>query len=362
LAGPESAAAAPGTYHVIIEPNYHDPLRVPRMGAFGPPERLMMTKLLQGWLCGLLLAMATCAGAAGWPERPIRLVVPYPAGGYGDIVARILADGLRPKLGPIIVENRTGAGGNIGMELVARSQADGYTFVFAPANNFVSNQYIYPSLPFDPLADLAPVSIVIDVPSVLFVNPRSKARTLGEFAGFVRSHPGTMNYGSPGAGTLLHLTSEAINRALDLRMTHIAYRGAPEAIRALLAGDIQMMVVAAGVGLPQVHSGRLRAIAVSGTHRVALLPDTPTFAEAGLTTIKGGNWWGIAAPRGTPPDVISRFYRAAADVLSTAKAQKQLQDLGAVPVLSSPDAAARRIDEEAQYWKARLREWKVTVG
>jgi len=299
---------------------------------------------------------------AGWPERPVRIVVPYAAGSLGDTLARLLADGLRASLGVVLVENKAGAGGNIGMEAVAQAAPDGHTFVLGATNNFVINQYLYRQMRFDPLAALQPVTVLADVPSVVFVNAQTQARSFAEFAQAARANTGRWNYGSSGAGTMLHLTGELINRAHGLGLTHVAYKGSPEVVSALLADQVQMYVVGASVGAAHVKAGRLRALAVSGSDRVALLPETPTFQEAGLGGIKAGNWWGLAAPRNTSPEVVARFHAAVAEALAQPALQGRLRELGVSPGGGAPNATAQRFDQEARFWRGALKDMNISVS
>lgn len=312
-------------------------------------------------LAGFVIATLASAASAAWPDdKPIRIVVPYPAGGFGDVVMRDMADRLRPTLGTMIVENRTGAAGNIGMEVVARAAPDGHTFVFGGGNNFVTNQYIYRSMRFDPTRMRA-VTVLCEVPSVVFVNTDSNVRQMADLVEFSQKRPGRVFYGSPGIGSLQHLSGEAISQTMSLGMTHVPFKGAPEAILALLANDVQMVVVGASLGINHVRTGKLRAIAVSGNERAPMLPDTPTLAEANLGAIKSGSWWPFAAPEGTPNDIIARMYTLIRDNMGSPSGREFLASQGSVPILSTPEATTRRITEESDYWKARLSQWKITL-
>lgn len=298
---------------------------------------------------------------ASWPEKPIRVIVPYAAGSLGDTLARVLADAVRSTLGPVVVENKAGAGGNIGVDAVVQAPSDGYTFLFAPTNNFVINQYLYKQMRYDPLAALDAVTVVADVPTVVFVNSQTKSKTFADFTRNAKANTGKWNYGSSGAGTMLHLSGELINRAHGLGLTHVAFKGSPEVMNALLSDQVQMYVVGAAVGAAHVKSGRLHALAVSGGHRVPLLPDTPTFEEAGLGDIKAGNWWAIGAPRKTPADVVSRFQAAVREALAQPAIQARMQELGVNAVGSTPQATALRFDQEARFWKDALKDMNISV-
>jgi tripartite-type tricarboxylate transporter receptor subunit TctC len=299
--------------------------------------------------------------ASSWPDKPVRVVVPYAAGSLGDTLARVLADAVRGTLGSMVVDNKVGAGGNIGVDAVVQAPADGYTFLFAPTNNFVINQYLYKKMRYDPLTAIEPVTIVADVPTVVFVNSQTNSRTFPEFVRNAKAKAGKWNYGSSGAGTMLHLSGELINRAYGLGLTHVAFKGSPEVMNALLSDQVQMYVVGAAVGAAHVKSGRLHAIAVSGDQRLALLPDTPTFEQAGLGNIKAGNWWAIGAPQKTPAEVVNRFHAAVREAFAQPAVQARMQELGVSPVASTPQATALRFDQEARFWKGALKDMNISV-
>jgi tripartite-type tricarboxylate transporter receptor subunit TctC len=292
---------------------------------------------------------------AEWPERPVRLVVPYTAGSMGDVVARLVTENLQAVLGqPFVIENRTGAGGNIGARSVEQSPPDGYTLLLGATNNFVINQFLYKDLGFDPAKRFEPVTVVVDVPSVLFINSGTPARTFREFVTYAQANRGKLNYGSPGIGTTPHLSAEEINRRFDLSMTHVPYRGASQVITALIAGEVQFYLAGAGVGAEHVKQGRLRALAVSNPRRLEVLPDTPTFVEAGIAGVNATNWWGLVAPVGTPQSVVNRLRESVCGALADSKIKASLVQLGDVPVCNSPPEMARQIADEAAYWQRTL--------
>ena len=297
------------------------------------------------------LALGLCASAHAWPERAVKLVVPYSSGAMGDTVARLLAEELRPLLGQaVVVENRPGAGGNIGAAAVARAPADGYTFLVAATNNLVVNQHLYKKLDFDPLTAFDPVTFLVDVPSVLFVQP-AIGKTVSEFTAQARAQKGKLNYGSPGSGTTPHLALHAIDQTLGWGMTHVPYQGAGPAVTALLANEIQAYVGGAGLALQHVQAGRLVAAAVSSDRRLVVLPETPTFAEAGLGALKASNWWAVVAPKGTPVAVVERMNAALHEVLRRSNVQERLDKLGVQARPTSPRAMAQQLADESAFWK-----------
>jgi tripartite-type tricarboxylate transporter receptor subunit TctC len=311
------------------------------------------------WTLFLLLPWAA---AAQWPEKPVHIVVPYVAGAMGDVVSRLLAEELRPKLGqPVIVDNRPGAGGNIGTGAVAQAEPDGYAMVVGATNNFVINQFLYSGMGFDPLAKLAPVTILVDVPSVIFINAQLPAKSFAEFTEYARANKGKVNYGSPGAGTTPHLSAAVINQTRGLGMTHIPYKGASQGVSALLANEVHFYMGGAGLGAQHVKAGKLRAIAVSADRRLAALPDTPTFQEAGLGDVKASNYWALAVPKETPPQIVDKLYQAFRAALAAPASAERFGKLGVVPVGTTPSDTARRWREEADYWAKAVREMNIRI-
>ena len=307
--------------------------------------------LLLRCVLSTLMFLHLAAGAQTWPERPVKLVVPFATGAMGDTVARLLAEELRPLLGqPVLVENRPGAGGNIGAAAVARAPADGYTLLVAATNNLVVNQHLYKKLDFDPLAAFDPVTLLVDVPSVLFIRP-GMGQTLADFTRQAQQQRGKLNYGSPGSGTTPHLSMHVIDQALGWGMAHVPYQGAGPAVTALLAGDIQAYMGGAGLGLQHVQAGKLIAAAVASDKRLGVLPDTPTFAEIGLGAHKASNWWAVVAPRGTPPAVVNRINTALLEAMKRPAVVERFDKLGVQARPTSPQAMAQVLVEEAAFWK-----------
>ena len=307
------------------------------------------------WLL-LFLALISGSSHAAWPERPIRMVVPYAAGAAGDILIRFMQPALQERLGqPIVVENKPGAGGNIGSLDVVRAKADGYVFLLGATNNFVINQFVYRNMGFSPFESLTPVTKLVDVPSVLFVNTASPSGSFAEFARYAQASSGKLNYGSPGPGTTPHLSAWALSEAMGAKMTHVPFRGAAPGVQALAANEVQLFLVGYGVAAGLLPTGKIKALAVASTERLSIAPDIPTAKEAGIPSLILSNWWGVAAPKGTDPIVINRLATEFKRVLELPATQTFLARQGFTSVGSSPEQFARELPTEAQEWQAIVR-------
>ena len=258
------------------------------------------------WTRALAIALLLAGGAAAraqvppYPERPIHLVAPFPAGGLADVLARAVGDEISRSLGqPVIVENRAGAGGNVGAEYAAKSAPDGYTLMMASAGILTANQFLYAQMPFDSATAFAPVSVVADMPMMVVVNPKVPAQSLAELIALARAEPGKLNFGSPGTGTTGHLGLAMLMHVAGVKITHVPYRGAAPAIQDLLAGQIDGVVDNPPTVIAHIEAGRLRPLTVAATKRMALLPDLPTAADAGLPGYDAPSWFGIVAPAAT---------------------------------------------------------------
>lgn len=308
-------------------------------------------KWLKSLVC-LSLCTVSWQAAAAWPEQAIKIIVPFSAGAMGDNLARLLADPLQKELQtPVIVDNRPGAGGNIGANVVANAAPDGYTLMMAATNNLVLNQFLYNNLGYDPLKKFAPVIMVADVPAVAFVTGDLPVNNFEEFRELTRSKPGMYNYGSPGAGTTPHLSAQAINDFYDLQMVHVPYGGASQAVQALLAGDIHFYLGGAGLAAAHIQSGKVKAIGVAATERLSALPDVPTFKEAGLDAVLANNWWALAAPAGTPTEVIETINKAVQKALESPEIQNRFNALGVIPVGGSSRDMANTLKQDAAFWE-----------
>lgn len=307
-------------------------------------------------LCIVLAACILHAGTAtaAYPEKPLRVVLPYAAGGSGDIIFRVIQAGLEKRLGQsLVVEFRTGAGGLIGVREVVKSAPDGYSLLFGPTNNFVIDQFLYKNLEYDPLQALAPVTIVADTPYLLVINDSTPARNYAEFARYARANRGKLNYASPGPATVPHLSGFMLSESMDAGMVHIAFRGNQPAVLTLLANEVHMVVHSYGSIAHLFKSGRLRALAVGATQRLRVLPDVPTAAEAGIPPgVIQSNWWALAAPGATAPEIVNRLAREIRSILAGPDIQKRYFDQGWIIGGNSPAEVAERLRLEATAWKA----------
>ena len=291
------------------------------------------------WLCAFasMAAIAFSAQAADYPEKPIRLLVPAAPGGGADFVARILGVKLTEALGQtVVVENRAGASGTIAADNAAKSAADGYTLLMGQSTSVVIAPHLYKKLGYDTLRDLAPVTLVAQVPNILVVHPSVPARTVSEFIALARAQPELLNYGSSGNGAPSHLAGEMFKSATGVKMVHVPYKGAGLAVNGLIAGEIQVMFAPIVAVLPQVKAGRLRALAVTSAARSAAAPELPTLAESGLPGYEISSWFGLFAPANTPAPVIERLYRETAKALQSPDVRERFAREGAEPVGSSP--------------------------
>ena len=314
-------------------------------------------------LAAATLGVSALPARAQWPDRAIKLVVPFNAGAMGDNLARLIIDELQTRLGqPVIVENKGGAGGNIGAAAVARSAPDGHTFLVAATNVLVINQYLYKDMGFDPLKAFDPVTFLVDVPSVVFSTAKIPPTTFRELVAYAKANPGQLNYGSPGAGTTPHLAAELINRTHGLQMTHVPFKGAGPAITSLLAGQTHMYLGGAGLGAQHVKAGTLRALAVSGSARLKPYPEIPTFAQAGLGDANSSNWWGVVAPAGTPAAIRERFAAAVRGALAAEKVAAVLDRLGVIANATGPQAMAAAILDQAGHWQRFVSDAKLTLS
>jgi tripartite-type tricarboxylate transporter receptor subunit TctC len=292
---------------------------------------------------------------ADYPTRPVKVIVPSPPGGGTDILARVLAQHFTRSLGqPFVVENKPGAGNMIGIESVARSPADGYT-VLVTASTLVLNTVLYKKVPYDPVRDFAPITLAATAPNVLVVNPALPAKSLSEFVALAKAKPGALSYGTPGIGTSPHLSMELLKSMAGIDLQHVPYRGTAAAVTDVIGGQIAATFANALTAKPQVDSGRVRALAVSGPSRVEAFPTVPPVAEAGVPGYEAMQWYGIVVPAGTPPQIIARLHAEAAKALQSDEMKEKLALDGAQPVGSTPAQFAALIRRELEKWTRVVR-------
>ncbi|CAN7642961.1 tripartite tricarboxylate transporter substrate binding protein [Pseudorhodoferax sp. LjRoot39] len=304
---------------------------------------------------GLALLACNARAQTAWPHKPIRLVVPFAAGGTTTILARLLADRLGQGLGqPMVVDNRAGAGGNVGMDHVAKSEADGYTLLMGPIGMAI-NPALYAKMPFDPLTDLTPIGLYAGVPNLLVVNPSVPAQNLAELIAHAKANPGKLHYASNGNGTSSHLAAEMLKSAAGVDIVHVPYKGGAPAMQDLIGGQVAMLFDQMPAVLPQVQGGRVRALGVSSARRSAAAPQVPAIAE----TLPGFDmtvWFGILAPRGTPADIVTRVNAEMQRVLQDTAFQQQLAGMGVTPMGGSADAFASYLRRETERWAKVVRD------
>jgi tripartite-type tricarboxylate transporter receptor subunit TctC len=303
----------------------------------------------------------TRARAANYPDRPIRVIIPYTAGGVAENIMRLLAVSMEQRLGQkLVLEAKPGAAGNIGTQEVARAAPDGYTLLVAATNNFAINQFVI-RMQIDPVAALAPIAKAAEVPLVLFSNPEVPARTLREFLDYARANPGKANYGIPSLGTVNHLMMERLKQTSGVEITRVPFRGSPEATLALLKNDIQLFPIGLAAVGGHYREGRLTALAVATERRVPMLPAVPTMAESGFPGFVASNWWGIAAPAGTPENVLDTLARAVAEAQMTDTVKERFAILGMLsPEQTRPQFAAS-VSAEAALWREIVQRGKITL-
>ena len=322
------------------------------------PMGLTMRRLLAFVAACALAAAASAADV--YPAKPVRIVVPFPPGGPADALARTIGDKLQAAMGqPVVVDNRPGAGGNIGMELVAKSPPDGHTLALAPAGNLTVNPSLYRNVPYDVARDFAPVTVIAAVPNVLAINPQVPAKDVAELIAYAKANPGKLNFASPGAGSGAHLAGELFKSSAGVEMVHVPFNGIAPAVTAVVAGDVQVMFAAAPSAMPQVTAGKLRALGVASPKRMAAAPALPTLDESGLPGFDVTSWYSIVAPAATPPAVIERLQREIAKALELPDVKAKLAGLGAEAVGNTPADFSAMIRSETAKWGKIVRDANI---
>ena len=310
-----------------------------------------MTALIRTLAVLLAAIFPVLACAQAYPTKPIRLIVPFPAGGPADIFGRFLAQGMGASLGQsVVVENVSGVGGVLGVERAAKSAPDGYTLGLNSSSAVSIAPFSMANMPFDPLKDLALITTVVLVPEVLAVNPVLPVNSVAELVANAKANPGKINFGSAGAGTITHLAGELLKVEASVNLIHVPYKGAAPAVNDLLGGQVQMGVFDVPVLLPHIKAGKLKALAVTSTKRAPSLPDVPTMGETGYPKVLSDNWYGLIAPAATPPAVLKRIHDAAVTALRSAEVAEQYAKVSGIPAPSSPEEYRSYVLEEQAKW------------
>jgi tripartite-type tricarboxylate transporter receptor subunit TctC len=313
-------------------------------------------------LLACLLVFATQASAQSYPSRPVRMVIPLSPGGFADVPGRILASRLSALLGyNVFVENRAGAGGTIGADFVAKSAPDGYTLLFTGTPHVIS-AWVYKKLPYDPLKDFEPVALVASGPYVLVVNPQLPVKSVRELIAAAKAQPGQIDYASSGNGSAQHLVSALFASMAGIQLNHVPYKGSGPAMQDLLGGQVKVSFAGIPNVLPHVKAGRLRALAVSTPQRSPDLPQVPTVAEAGVPGYQATLWLNLAAPAGTPADIVQRLYAETAKALQDAELQQSFRAAGVEASLMSPQELAAFMQAEHEKWGKVVRDTGATVN
>ncbi|WP_019701944.1 tripartite tricarboxylate transporter substrate binding protein [Paracidovorax oryzae] len=317
---------------------------------------------------GLIAAAAACAllpglaAAQAFPSKPITIIVPFAAGGTTDILARIIAQGMGAELGQsVVVDNRAGAGGNIGGQVAARAPADGYTLFMGTVGTHAINAALYKKMPFDPIKDFAPLTRVANVPNLLVANPAQPFKTVQELIAYAKANPGKINFGSSGSGSSIHLSGELFKSMAKVDMQHVPYKGSAPAVTDLLGNQIAIMFDNMPSAIQHVRSGKLRAIAVTTARRSPELPDVPTIAEAGVPGYEATSWFGMFAPAATPAPVVAQLNATIVKVLAQPDIKKKLAEQGAEAAGETPAQFADFIQKESVKWGKVVKESGASV-
>ena len=309
-----------------------------------------MKHVVNKWLAVAMSSMALSAFAQ-YPTKPIKMVVPFPPGGTTDIMARAVAADLQKSLGqPVIVDNKAGAGGNIGSDYVAKSAPDGYTLLMGTVGTHAINVSLYPKMPYDAVKDFAPVSLVAGVPNVLVAAPNYPVNSVKDLIDAAKKSPNMVTFASSGNGTSIHLSGELFKQLAGVQMTHVPYKGSSSALPDVMSGQVNVMFDNAPSVMPQIKGGKLKAIAVTSSKRSPALPNVPTIAESGLPGFEATSWFGVLAPAGTPKEIVDKLSHAIAKALQTPEMKDRLAAQGAEAVGNTSEQFAAHIKEEIDKW------------
>jgi tripartite-type tricarboxylate transporter receptor subunit TctC len=320
-----------------------------------------MTRLVLCAVAVLGVLMSAPLFAQTYPVRPVRFILPFPAGGPTDILGRIIGQKLSAELGQSVVpENRPGAGGNVGTEYAAKQPGDGYTIVLASPSLSIS-PVLYKKLAYDPVRDFAPISLVAEIPNILLVHPSVPAKTLKEFVQLAKANPGKLNFGSGGLGTSNHLGSEMLKGLTGINIVHVPYKGSNEAMVAMMGGHVDMVVIGVPPTLPHIKAGRVRPLAVLASRRLSYLPSVPTAAEAGVPNYEVGTTYGLLVPAGTPRDIINRLNADWIKIEAMADTKEKMRTAGYEPMTSTPEQYGEFIKTEMVRWAKVIKDANVKI-
>ena len=307
-------------------------------------------------LC-IALSLGTAFAQANYPTKPIRLIVPFPPGGGTDILSRLVANRLTETLGwQIVVDNRGGAGGNIGLQAAAQAAPDGYTMVMGQTSNLAINPSLYSKLPYDPVRDFVPVSLVSASPIALVVSAKSPYKTLGEFVAAAKAKPGQLTFASPGSGTVAHLTGELFQRTAGIKYIHVPYKGAAQALPDLIGGRLDLYSSSLETAMPHMKAGTIRALALTSAQRVSVVPDVPTVAESGYKGFQSTTWFGILVPKGTPEAMVNKLTAEITKVLQLPDIKERMAATGGLPVKTGPKEFSALLRSEIELWSRVVKE------
>ncbi|MBS0468894.1 MAG: tripartite tricarboxylate transporter substrate binding protein [Proteobacteria bacterium] len=327
-----------------------------------PFRHIARRQLLAGLALAAAGALPLAAAAQNYPTKPVTIIVPFSAGGTTDILARIVGQGLTTELGqPFLVDNRAGAGGNIGGALAAKAQADGYTLFMGTVGTHAINQALYKKMPFDPVKDFAPISRVATVPNLLVANPKEPYKTVKELIAYAKAHPGKVTFGSPGSGASPHVSGELFKSMTGTDLLHVPYKGSAPAMTDLLGGQTSIMFDNMPSAIQHVRSGKLRPIAVTTAKRSPELPDVPTIAESGVPGYEAMSWFGLFAPAATPKPVLDKLNAALVKVLNQPDVKKKIAEQGGDVVAETPAQFAAFIKSESAKWGKVVKDSGATV-
>jgi len=320
-----------------------------------------------GRMAGIALAAAawTTPGLvhaqSAWPSKPVKVIVPYPAGGSADIVGRLLARQYAQALdSPFVVENRAGANGNIGAAMVASAAADGYTLLVSTTGPLSLNKLLYKNTPFDPVTDFTPIALVAEVPLLIAANPSLPVKNMAQLLTYLKANPGKVSFSTGGTASMGHLSGEMVQRTAGVSMVHVPYKGSAFALQDLLAGVVGLSIDLVPTYLPHIVSGKARALAVLSEHRVASLPDVPTLIESGINATATG-WYGVVGPKGLPPEIVARLNKITNEFLASTEGKAQLQALSVTPIGGPPEALGKFVVSEMAKWRPIVEPMAATI-